>query len=186
MAASPTSPSIRRESTPEASRHELEHELCLMRFTKCCRSRVPPACSQVPCEEVVGNVLQALQRNDFPEVNSGLLAFWSWTHELYRGRPVNGHGNFSIFAERAHNSELGPLMNCEGWTLEPLNVVGAGEKYATQVARVRPRGDAKGIGRRFLFQLRRELRPPYNGAWSMWGVIISESDGSIQDLSGGF
>ena len=150
---------------------------------------VPPVCCQVPCEEVVGNVLQALQRNDFPEVNSGLLAFWSWTHELYRGRPVNGHGNFSIFAERAHNSELGPLMNCESWTLEPLNVVGTGEKYATQVARVRPRDDAKGTqGRRFLFQLRRELRPPYNGAWSVWGVIISESDGSIQiqDLSGGF
>mmetsp|Transcript_22425 Transcript_22425/g.55772 ORF Transcript_22425/g.55772 Transcript_22425/m.55772 type:complete len:224 (+) Transcript_22425:100-771(+) len=141
----------------------------------------------LPAEAVVDNLLRALQKNDSPEVDAGLRAFWAWTHELYRGRPVNGHGDFQIFAARAVRSELAPLLGSTRWVLEPINPVGDGSKYATHVARVWPAGDEGGKSvRRYLFQLRREQRPPYNGAWSVWGVIVSDSVGSIQDLSGGF
>lgn len=100
---------------------------------------------------------------------------------------MNGHGDFVLFASRALRSELGPLVNNACWVLEPINEVGDGSRYATQVAQVCPAGDVDGKwARRYLFQLRREQRPPYNGAWSVWGVIVSEPDGSIQDLSGGF
>ena len=140
--------------------------------------------ASVPAHEVVQNVLSALQHNDHPTANAGMRTFWDWTHELYRGRPVNGHGNFSIFEERAARSELGAIIGCHSFKLEPHNPVGDGSKYGTQVAVVRPReGDD---GRRYLFQLRRELRPPYSGSWSIWGVIVSDQAGSIQDLSGGF
>lgn len=139
--------------------------------------------ADVPTSRVVPNILDALQADDAESMRT----FWDWTHELYRGRPVNGHGDFDVFASRAVNSEIGALLGCEGYTLEPLNLVGDGEKYATQVAHVCPKGDLDGQNaRRFLFQLRRELRPPYLGSWSVWGVIVSDARGDIQDLSGGF
>jgi hypothetical protein len=50
------------------------------------------------------------------------------------------------------------------------------------------RGDADGNNaRRYLFQLRRELRPPYDGSWSIWGIICSDAGGALDaPLSGGF
>ena len=96
-------------------------------------------------------------------------------------------GNFSIYLSRAKVSEIGALINSAGYQLEPYNAVGDGEKYGTQVAVVCPQGDLDGRNaRRILFQLRRELRPPYNGAWSVWGIITSDATGAINDLSGGF
>jgi len=148
---------------------------------------VPKSTPDLPANRVVDNILRALQENDYPDANSGLRTFWAWTHELYRGRPVNGHGNFDTFAGRAGNSELGQLIGSSRWTLEPLNLVADGDRYATQVARVYAAGDSDGTyARRYLFQLRREQRPPYNGAWSVWGVIVSDVGGQINDVTGGF
>lgn len=136
---------------------------------------------------VVPNLLRALQANDAPTPGAGLRTFYDWTHELYRGRPVNGHGDFDIFAARATRSELGALIGAKSWATEPYSQVGDGQKYGTHVVTVFPRGNAAGApGRRYLFQLRRELRPPYNGAWAVWGVIVSDAGGNIQDLTGGF
>ena len=79
--------------------------------------------------------------------------------------------------------------------MAPLALVGDGTKLATQVALVRQRGGGAADGeaaaagryaRRYLFQLKREERPPYYGAWSVWGLIVSSAEGDIQDLSGGF
>eukprot|EP00967_Tisochrysis_lutea_P102737 scaffold154784_cov32-Tisochrysis_lutea.AAC.2 len=141
----------------------------------------------LPVEKVVPNLLRALQSNDEPTLNAGLRTFWDWTHELYRGRPVNGHGDFSLFAKRAARSELAALLQSSGWQAEPYSPVGDGSKYGTHVVTIFPCGDLDGQGaRRYLFQLRREMRPPYNGAWAVWGVIVSDANGELQDLSGGF
>jgi len=134
--------------------------------------------SSIPAEGLVQHLLEALQEGE-------LLTFWEYTHELYRGRPVNGHGNFTTFASRARQSEIGALLGCSLYSLEPVNAVGDGSKYMTQVARVWPASESTKF-RRYLFQLRREMRPPYNGGWSVWGVIVSDGEGAIQDLSGGF
>jgi len=143
--------------------------------------------ASLPASEVVPNLMRAFEANDEPPLGAGLRTFWDWTHELYRGRPVNGHGDFSLFASRARHSELALLMGASSWAMEPCFLVGDGAKYATHVASVFPAGDLDGRrARRYLFQLRREERPPYNGAWSVWGIIVSDACGDLQDLSGGF
>jgi hypothetical protein len=93
----------------------------------------------VPASGVVENVLAALQTNDEPFADAGIKTLWDWTHELYRGRPVNGHGDFEIYRDRARRSEIAPLLHSEDWALEPLSLVGDGSKYATHVARRRRR-----------------------------------------------
>lgn len=141
--------------------------------------------NRVPGERVVDNVLRSMQKNDFPDTDSGVRCLWDWTHDLYRGDPVNGHGNFTRFLQRSRVSEIGMLMDCEGWTLEAFSPIGDGSRYASQVAVVSPRGDLDARNsRRFLFQLRRELRPPYDGAWSIWAIVVSAADGSLRDHGG--
>ena len=51
--------------------------------------------AELPAAEIVPNLLAALDANDEPTPDAGLATFWAWTHELYRGRPVNGHGDFA-------------------------------------------------------------------------------------------
>lgn len=139
----------------------------------------------VPADGVVNHVLRAMQLNDFPEADSGVRCLWDWSHDLYRGSPVNGHGNFTRFVQRARGSEIGMLVGCEGWTLEQLNAIGDGSKFASHVAVVSPRGDLDARNsRRFLFQLRREMRPPYDGAWSIWALVVSGADGALSDPGG--
>lgn len=139
----------------------------------------------VPVDEVVENVLRALKLNNFPETDSGVRCFWDWTHDLYRGAPVNGHGNFEKYRARVRKSDIGRLIDNEGWTLEPLSAVGDGSKYASQVAVVSPRGDLDACDtRRFLFQLRREMRPPFNGGWSVWAIVVSLADGNLRSMGG--
>jgi hypothetical protein len=151
--------------------------------------------AELPAAEIVPNLLAALDANDEPTPDAGLATFWAWTHELYRGRPVNGHGNFDEWKRRASQSEVAGLIGAANWEVAPLALVGDGTKLATQVALVRQRGGGAADGeaaaagryaRRYLFQLKREERPPYHGAWSVWGLIVSSAEGDIQDLSGGF
>ena len=75
------------------------------------------------------------------------------------------------------------------WPLDSLaREAGAEMAYrvsvnGTHVAVVFPSGDSDGANaRRFCFQLRKEMRPPYSGSWSVWGVIVSERGGEIQDM----
>jgi hypothetical protein len=151
--------------------------------------------AELPAAEIVPNLLAALDANDEPTPDAGLATFWAWTHELYRGRPVNGHGDYDEWKRRASQSEVAGLIGAANWDVAPLALVGDGTKLATQVALVRQRGGGAADGeaaaagryaRRYLFQLKREERPPYYGAWSVWGLIVSSAEGDIQDLSGGF
>ena len=95
--------------------------------------------AELPAAEIVPNLLAALDANDEPTPDAGLATFWAWTHELYRGRPVNGHGDYDEWKRRASQSEVAGLIGAANWDVAPLALVGDGTKLATQVALVRQR-----------------------------------------------
>lgn len=130
---------------------------------------------EVPVDKVVDNLLAALQSNDFPEANAGVKAFWDWTSPMYRASPLNGRGNFDVFLERSKDSYLAQLIGAKTWILEPIS---GSDNYASQIACVVPANATdKSVLRRFAFQLEKEKRAYYKGAWSVISMFVSDSEG---------
>jgi hypothetical protein len=132
-----------------------------------------PSLSLGPAD-VVEACMNALVRNDFPEVDSGLATCFAFSNDMCRAAVG---GSLDDFCKYAKNPTFQTLVNCRVWRAEPVNFIGGGATptrgaMATQTVIVTSR---TGSTRAFLWTLQQERRPPLAGAWLVWQCLAKDS-----------
>ena len=129
----------------------------------------------LPPEDVVPMLMKAMHLNSFPDDDSGLATVYDWSSDMCRracGRSAEE------FIKMSKNSVFGMCVGGGGdWKLMDPRMVG-NNMYSVKVEVPSP---DKRPSRFFLWQLRKEMRPPACGAWLIHGVIASDFEGLIQE-----
>lgn len=141
----------------------------------------------VPREELKpGDVptllMTALESNDFPEADAGLVSMWHFaggnTKHVFQQ-------NMTEFIESAHEtadtlptSFYGAAMNGLSWEMETdINVLGTDGWIATQVMKTKT---YDGRVRRWQWELHRNRRPPCLGCWMVDSIGSSDRKGNFE------
>lgn len=124
-------------------------------------------------DEVVRLCMDALLRNDFPEIDSGLATCYAFSNDMCR---ASVGGSLDDFCKYAKNPTFQTMCRASAWRAEPLNLVGGGATptrgaMATQMVIVTSR---TGATRAFLWTLQQERRPPLEGAWLVWQCLAKD------------
>lgn len=134
-------------------------------------------------EDIPPLLMEALQNNDVPDIDSGLQSMWEFaggnTHFIFEQ-------NVTDFIESAHEtahefptSFYGAAMYGQSWNIETeLNRVGGPDGWiATQVMRTI---SSDGRLRRWQWELRRNRRPPGMGIWLVESIGSSDRKGNFE------
>jgi len=134
-------------------------------------------------EEIVPLLMTALQKNDFPEEDAGLMSMWEFASDTTRFIFKN---NITEFIESCHEtadefptSFYGAAMNGQSWNLESeLNRVGGNDGWiATHVMKTI---SSDGRLRRWQWELRKKRRPPCLGGWFVELIGSSDRNGDFE------
>ena len=125
--------------------------------------------------ELVPMLMKAMHLNDFPDQDSGLTTVYDWSSDMCR----RACGRSSAeFVEMSYNSVFGMCVGGNGdYELTEPQMVGD-NMFSVKVEMPSP--DSR-PSRLFLWQLRKEMRPPASGAWLIHGVIASDVEGGIYE-----
>jgi len=134
-------------------------------------------------EEIPDLLMRVLQKNDFPEVDSGLRIMWEFaggnTKHIFKH-------NITEYIESAHEtadtlptSFYGVAMNGMEWTFETkINRVGGEEGWiATKLMKTI---SSDGRMRRWQWELRKNKRPPCLGCWIVEAIASSDRKGKFE------
>ena len=130
-------------------------------------------CAELGPEEVVPMLMRALRLNDYPYINAGLQTVYDWSSDMCRlacGR------NVDAFIQMSKASVFGMCIGITECSLRDPGLVG-NDMFSVTVEVPSP--DSR-PNRFFLWQLRKERRPPAAGAWLVHAVIASDYDGEIR------
>lgn len=125
---------------------------------------------------------EALYRNNFPEVDSGLLSMWDFSGDSTKYIFKN---NVTEFIESAHETALefptsfyGVAMHGLSYEIEtPVNMVGGEDGWiATQVVKT---VSSDGRMRRWQWEMRKRRRPPNMGNWYVENIGSSDRKGDF-------
>jgi len=134
-------------------------------------------------EEIPPLLMQALELNDFPEVDSGLTSVWDFAGDTTRHIFQQ---NRTEFIESAHDtaSEMptsfyGVAMKGQSWSMETeLNRIGGEQGWiATQVMKTI---SSDGRLRRWQWELRKQKRPPHLNCWYVESIGSSDRKGQFE------
>ena len=134
-------------------------------------------------EDIPPLLMEALQFNDFPNVDSGLKSVWRFAGPTTRH--IFQH-NRTEFIESAHEtantmptSFYGAAMYGQSWAMESvLNRVGGESGWiATQVMKT---VTSDGRLRRWQWELRKNRRPPDLGCWYVESIGSSDRKGNFE------
>ena len=142
----------------------------------------------LPPEDVPGLLMEALAKNDFPDVDAGLRAMWAFASDATRFIYQN---NMTEFIEDAHEtantlptSFYGAAMHGRKWEMEgTLNMVGGPSDSCWIATQVMQTVSSDGRFRRWQWELRRHRRPPNLGAWYVESIGCSDRRGNF-DIQG--
>jgi hypothetical protein len=123
-------------------------------------------------EDVVRTCMDALQRNDFPEINSGLATCYAFSNDMCRAAVG---ASVEDFCKYARNPVFQTMVNSDRWDAAPVSIVGSATPtrgaMATQMVHVTSK---EGMRRSFLWTLQQERRPPNAGAWLVWQCLAKD------------
>jgi len=134
-------------------------------------------------EEIPPLLMQALELNDFPEVDSGLTSVWDFAGETTRHIFQQ---NMTEFIESAHDtatemptSFYGVAMKGKSWSMETdINRIGGESGWiATQVMKTI---SSDGRLRRWQWELRKHKRPPSLNCWYVESIGSSDRKGQFE------
>lgn len=134
-------------------------------------------------EEIAPLLMEALEYNDFPTVDAGLLSMWAFSGDTTRY--IFGN-NQTEFIDSAHEtastwptSFYGSAIKGKEWSIEtPINRVGGDSGWiATQVMRT---VSSDGRLRRWQWELRKHRRPPKRGCWYVETIGSSDRKGQFE------
>jgi len=147
---------------------------------------IPQPDPELRAEEVVALCMDMLKDNDDPTRDAGLEVCYNFSSD--RCRAANG-GTLKDFIRFSNNPTFQSLVDSLGWTTISIGseIPGTPTRGAmkTVLVAVRPRrrslegdegagnddhdddddDDAAGLGRRFLWTMQKERRPPRAGCW---------------------
>lgn len=139
--------------------------------------------SNLDPEEIPTLLMMALENNDNPTPNVGLISMWHFaggnTHHVFKH-------NMTDFIESAHEtanefptSFYGAAMYGQGWSMESgINRVGGENGWiATQVMKIIC---SDGRIRRFQWELRKNKQPPDLGCWLVDSIGSSDRKGNFE------
>jgi hypothetical protein len=127
--------------------------------------------------------MEALKYNDFPTVDAGLKAMWTFAGDTTRHIFEQNRTEFIEMAHETANtlptSFYGAAMYGKSWAVEtPLNQVGGENGWiATQVIRTI---SSDGRLRRWQWELRKHRRPPNLGCWYVESIGSSDRKGQFE------
>lgn len=134
-------------------------------------------------EAIPSLLMEALQQNDFPDVDAGLRSMWAFAGDTTRH--IFEH-NITDFIESAHEtanefntSFYGNAFYSQSWNIETdLNRVGGKDGWiATQVMKT---VSSDGRVRRWQWELRKIRRPPNLGCWFVESIGSSDRKGNFE------
>lgn len=134
-------------------------------------------------EDLPSLLMEALENNDFPTVDAGLISMWAFASETTRYIFSN---NMTDFIESAHEtarefntSFYGNAFRGQQWSMETeLNRVGGEDGWiATQVMKTI---SSDGRLRRWQWELRKHRRPPLLGCWYVESIGSSGRKGDFE------
>lgn len=137
----------------------------------------------IPPEDIPLLVMHALEFNNVPTKDAGLITVWEFAGDTLRH--IFQH-NMTEFIDSAHEtadtmitSFYGAAMKGQGWAMETeLNRVGGEDGWiATQVMRT---VCSDGRVRRWQFELRKNRRPPNMNAWYVESIGSSDRNGHFE------
>lgn len=139
----------------------------------------------LPAAELPPLLMQALQLNDFPEIDAGLHAMWAFVGDSTRFIYKN---NETEFIEDAHTtantlptSFYGMAMHGREWEMETeLTLVGNDLEAAWIATQIMRTVSSDGRMRRWQWELRRHRRPPNLGAWYVESIGSSDVKGNFE------
>jgi hypothetical protein len=139
----------------------------------------------LPAAELPPLLMQALQLNDFPEIDAGLHAMWAFAGDTTRFIYKN---NETEFIEDAHTtadtlptSFYGMAMHGREWEMETkLTLVGSDLEAAWIATQIMRTVSSDGRMRRWQWELRRHRRPPNLGAWYVESIGSSDVKGNFE------
>ena len=146
-------------------------------------SELPTPHPDIPPEEVVPLVMNALQHNDDPSPNAGLEINFNFSSD--RCRATRG-GDLKSFIQYAQNPTFQSMIGCDKWTIlstgpliEGTNTRGPMQTFLVQITPANKEDNAyfkvDGVvkKRTFLWTLQRERRPPRANCWLIHEVLHS-------------
>jgi hypothetical protein len=146
--------------------------------------RLKPAAA-IPPSELPKQLVLALRKNNFPEVDAGLESMWDFSTDTTKFVFKN---NRTEFIESAHKtaadfatSFYGMAMHGREWELEgEMTMVGGDTAdcwIAVQIMRI---VSSDGRLRRWQWELRKQRRPPLAGAWFVESIGSSDRLGNFE------
>jgi len=134
-------------------------------------------------EEIVPLIMKALQYNNFPEIDAGLVSMWEFsgdnTKAVFKSNMTEFIDSCHETADEFPTSFYGVSMNGLSWNMESeINRVGGDNGWiATQVMKTI---SSDGRMRRWQWELRKNRRPPCLGCWKVENIASSDRQGNFQ------
>jgi len=130
-------------------------------------------------------LMDALEQNDFPEVDAGLKSMWEFAGDTTRFVFKN---NVTEYIESAHEtadsfptSFFGMAMRGQGWELEgSINFVNGDSDACWIATQLMKMVSSDGRMRRWQWELRKHRRPPLLGAWYVESIGSSDRLGNFE------
>eukprot|EP00548_Thalassiothrix_antarctica_P008664 CAMPEP_0194154808 /NCGR_PEP_ID=MMETSP0152-20130528/62000_1 /TAXON_ID=1049557 /ORGANISM="Thalassiothrix antarctica, Strain L6-D1" /LENGTH=205 /DNA_ID=CAMNT_0038861165 /DNA_START=247 /DNA_END=861 /DNA_ORIENTATION=+ len=139
--------------------------------------------SSLDPEDIVPLLMTALEKNNFPESDAGLISMWEFASDTTKYIFQN---NITEFIESCHEtaeefptSFYGAAMNGQSWDMETnINRVGGKDGWiATQIMKTI---SSDGRLRRWQWELRKNKRPPCLGCWKVENIASSDRNGDFE------
>lgn len=133
--------------------------------------------------EIPSLLMKALQRNDIPDVNSGLKSMWEFaggnTQYLFEYNRTDFIDSAHETADQWPTSFYGNALYGQHWEMETeINRVGGHNGWiATQVMKTI---SSDGRMRRWQWELRQNRRPPNQGVWLVESIGSSDRKGNFE------
>jgi len=132
-----------------------------------------------------GLLMDALEKNDFPEVDAGLAAMWAFAGDTTRFIFKNNQTEFIESAQETAKqfptSFFGMAMRGKSWKLEGNITMVGGDTEACWIAtQIMSTISSDGRMRRWQWELRKHKRPPLRGAWYVESIGSSDRLGNFE------
>ncbi|GMH36565.1 hypothetical protein BSKO_04433 [Bryopsis sp. KO-2023] len=178
-----------RATQPEASGEELSSQFSQFLNEQGVTSSTRRGPSHLlPPTTVVSTLMDALQRNDYPEADSGVKVAFSFSkprecEEMLPGQTICSHTrswmakeeyvDFDTFSRIVHEHPYGDILNFDSW--EPISeIVFPSTRFPVAVQAVQVSHNETPQKNRFTFCMERIEKGPYKGCWLTVGVRIGD------------